>query len=246
MEAADIVRIARRRAGLSQEQLGLRSGMHRNVISRWERGESDPSLASLRALVAACDLELVLRLSERDESLTELVEDQLALTPLERLDLLLPGEKQEQVRRSLRWLADVKTPVVLIGQIAAALQGAPQRVNHAQVEVVSRDVTSTEAELQAAGYEPVDSEARWRASDQRHSWQRFDASVEVAIDVSGTTGFADLNRSARVLEIDDATFVAMAHPRDLVRLADASPTESERARVPGLQALLAQHSSADR
>jgi hypothetical protein len=32
--------------------------------------------------------------------------------------------------------------------------------------------------------------------------------------------------------------VVVAHPRDLLRIADASPREAERARVPGLQALL--------
>lgn len=246
MEAADIVRIARQRAGLSQDQLGLRSGMHRNVISRWELGHSEPSLASLRRVVAACDLELVLRLSERDQSLSQLVEDQLALTPLERLELLVPPEAKAGVRRSLGWLKDVKTPVILIGEIAAALLGAPQRVDRSRIEVVSRDATSTEAELQASGYSPIDSETRWRSSDPRHQWQLSDSSIELAVDVPGTTGFADLNKSADVLEIDDATWVTVAHPRDLLRIADASPWESERARVPGLQALLSQRSTLDR
>lgn len=215
--------------------------MHRNVISRWELGDSEPSLASLRKLIAACDLELILRLSEKDQSLAEQVEDQLALTPLERLGLLVPPEQEWGVQRSLHVLADLETPVILIGQIAAALLGAPQRVDHHAVEIVSRDPASTEAELQASGYAPMDSEAHWRSTDPRHLWTRSDTSVELAVDVPGTTGFADLRESADTLEIGDDASITLAHPRDLLRLADASPRESERARVPGLQALLEQH-----
>jgi hypothetical protein len=40
------------------------------------------------------------------------------------------------------------------------------------------------------------------------------------------------------VELDKKTSIRVAHPRDLLRMADASPRESERARVPGLRALL--------
>jgi len=62
--------------------------------------------------------------------------------------------------------------------------------------------------------------------------------IALASNVSGTRDYPDLRRSARTAQLDDGTSVPVAHPRDLLRMADASPRESERARVPGLRALL--------
>jgi hypothetical protein len=61
----------------------------------------------------------------------------------------------------------------------------------------------------------------------------------LASNVPGTGNYRDLRRSARTVELDDSTSVRVAHPRDLLRMADASQRESERARVPALRALLA-------
>jgi transcriptional regulator with XRE-family HTH domain len=244
MESRDIVRIARQRAGLSQEQLGLRSGIHRGVIGRWERGDSEPSLRALRKLVAACELELVLRLATSDPSLDEAVDEQLARIPTERLELLLPPDLVGEALESLRWLAGVETPAILIGNVAAVLQGAPQRTDTAVVEIVSRDSVATENELRAAGFEPTDTEARWRDADRRSQWTRStEATVELASAVPGTTDYRDLGESAETFALDDGTEIVVAHPRDLLRIAEASPSESARARVPGLEAVLARRRS---
>ncbi len=48
----------------------------------------------------------------------------------------------------------------------------------------------------------------------------------------GTADYPDLRRSALPIEIDAKTKILIAHPRDLLRIADASPRESERARAP--------------
>jgi hypothetical protein len=193
--------------------------------------------------VAACELDLVIHLARSDHSLEQLVDDQLALPPVERLRRLLPSNLLRQSLDALHWLARVETPVIVIGDVAAVLLGAPQRPEHGQVEIVSGDPLSTETELRAGGFEPADSEARWRDTDRRYPWARpSGAVVTLATDVPGTNGFADLRRSAETLDMDDVTAVAVAHPRDLLRLADASPRESARARVPGLRALLSRRS----
>ena len=69
------MRIARQRAGLTQQQIAERSGHPRETIARWENGTREPSLATVAALIEACDLDLVIRLSERDPSFAELVAD---------------------------------------------------------------------------------------------------------------------------------------------------------------------------
>jgi transcriptional regulator with XRE-family HTH domain len=241
MTSRDIVRIARQRAGITQQQLADRSGHPRETIARWETGAREPSLASLKALVAACDLELVIHLAQKDTSLDELVADQLALTPTERLERLMSTTATEGTLRALRWLAEARTPVIVIGGVAAVLQGGPQQPGDAQVEFVSGDPFAAEATMRGAGLIPRDTDERWADVDRRAPWGLPDGGrIALASNVPGTRDYPDLRRSARTVHLDDGTRVPVAHPRDLLRMADASPRESEWARVPGLRALLSQ------
>jgi transcriptional regulator with XRE-family HTH domain len=244
--ARDIVRIARQRAGLTQQQLAERSGHPRETIARWETGAREPSLASLRALVAACDLDLVISLARRDSSLDELVGDQLELTPTERLRRLLPSAATDDTLRALTWLAHARTPAIVIGDLASVLQGAPQAPAQTGVEFVSGDPYAMESEMRGAGLVPIDTEQRWADIDRRAPWALPEGGTLVlASTVPGTEDYRDLRRAARTAELDDGTRVQAAHPRDLLRMADASPRESERARVPALRALLSHVSGSE-
>ena len=239
MTSRDIVRIARQRAGLTQQQLAERSGHPRETIARWETGAREPSLASLRALVAACDLDLVINLARRDSSLDELVGDQLELTSTERLRRLLPPATTDDTLRAMKWLAHARTQAIVIGDLAAVLQGAPQPPAETGVAFVSGDPYAMESEMRDAGLVPIDTEERWADVDRRASWALPEGgTLMLAANVPGTDDYRDLRRAARTLELDDGALVQAAHPRDLLRMADASPRESERARVPSLRALL--------
>lgn len=239
VRTGDVIRIARDRAGLTQQQLAARSGRPRETIARWEAGSQAPSLEAVSALVAACDLELVLRLAASDTSLDERVREQLALSPSARLARLLPREAVAEIKRSLQWLGRAPTPTVVVGQTGAALLGAPQRPDTPQVEFISSDPRATEFELRNAGLSPSDVEDRWRAEDIREPWMLpGGGTLSLARELPGAAGYRDLNRSASWLDVDKRTRVRVAAPRDLLRLADASPRDAERARVPGLQALL--------
>jgi transcriptional regulator with XRE-family HTH domain len=241
MTTRDIVRIARQRAGLTQQQLAARSGHPRETIARWETGAREPSLTSLQELARAAGLDLVVHLVQRDDSLGEAVEDQLRLNPVERLASLLPPAEKDDALRALSLLAQTGTPFVVIGALAAVLQGAPQRPGSGRVEFVSADPSAAENELRSGGLTVVDTEERWAEIDSRGVWMLpAGGSVALASNVPGTRDYSDLRRSARRVELNDETEVPVAHPRDLLRIADASPRESERARVPGLRALLAQ------
>jgi transcriptional regulator with XRE-family HTH domain len=80
------LREARRRAGLSQAELGRRVGKPQSVISRWERGEVEPSLETLRGLIRACGLELTLGLAKYDDSYDLYIGEYLRLSPAQRVD----------------------------------------------------------------------------------------------------------------------------------------------------------------
>ena len=238
MTSQDIVRIARQRAGLTQQQLAARSGHPRETIARWETGAREPSLASVQALVAACGLELVVGVATGDDSLGELVTDQLALSPAERLTRLIPPDESAHTVKALNWLASARTPTVVTGGVAAALMGAPQRPQDGGVEVVAGDALALTTEMDESGLEPTDSVERFADSDRRWPWTLpGGGSVVLAGALPGSSDYADLRRAAQTVQVDGVT-ISVAHPRDLLRLAEASARADERARVPGLRALL--------
>jgi uncharacterized protein len=58
--AAGLLLDARRRAGLSQEEVASRAGVARPSISLYETGKKDPSVTMLNRLIEACGMELLL------------------------------------------------------------------------------------------------------------------------------------------------------------------------------------------
>jgi transcriptional regulator with XRE-family HTH domain len=87
MVSGDLLVEARRRAGLSQAELGRRSGVRPSLIGRYERYEVIPSLERLRSLLRAAGFELSIRLAKVDQSNHDqvLIERELRRTPTERL-----------------------------------------------------------------------------------------------------------------------------------------------------------------
>lgn len=64
VDAAVLLRDARRRAGLSQLELGRRAGVTQSVVSAYESGARQPSVPTLARLVAAAGFELDMRVSD--------------------------------------------------------------------------------------------------------------------------------------------------------------------------------------
>lgn len=87
MLSGDLLVEARRRAGISQAELGRRSGVAPSLIGRYERYEVVPSLERLRELLRACGVELSFRLASVDTTDHDrvLIERELRRTPAERL-----------------------------------------------------------------------------------------------------------------------------------------------------------------
>ena len=68
------LREAREGLGISQEELGFRSRLHRNYVGACERGEINLSFASLLALAGALEVAPLSALVRRYEALLEVEE----------------------------------------------------------------------------------------------------------------------------------------------------------------------------
>ncbi len=91
----DLVREARRRAGLTQRELAERAGTTQSAVARLESGRTAPSLEHVLALVRACDLDLEVALVEVDDADLWQAARLLRLTPAERI------ERHQRVGRQL-------------------------------------------------------------------------------------------------------------------------------------------------
>lgn len=64
----DLIREARRRAGVTQTELANRAATTQSAIARWESGRTAVSLDDVRRLVRLCGFDLELMLVPRDDS----------------------------------------------------------------------------------------------------------------------------------------------------------------------------------
>lgn len=87
MDAAELLRTARRRHGLTQAQLAARARTSQAAISRIERGLTSPTVATLASLLDLMGEELVLDAQQIDYGHDrEMLRRNLALSVDERID----------------------------------------------------------------------------------------------------------------------------------------------------------------
>jgi transcriptional regulator with XRE-family HTH domain len=85
MSIANIVREARRRAGLTQAALAQKAGVPKSTVGRIESGARTPSVELVERLVRAAGLEVTVSLSETDPGTDSMFERTLRRTPAQRL-----------------------------------------------------------------------------------------------------------------------------------------------------------------
>ena len=85
MVLRNLVREARKRAGLTQVDLGRRAGVPQSTVARIESGTRDPSTELVERLVRAAGLEIHVSLGEPDPGTSSLFPRTLRRTPAERL-----------------------------------------------------------------------------------------------------------------------------------------------------------------
>jgi transcriptional regulator with XRE-family HTH domain len=82
----DLVREARRRAGLTQRELAIRAETAQPAIARWESGRTAISVDDLRRLVRLCGLDLEVALVPYDDSDIAQAARLINLTGQQRMD----------------------------------------------------------------------------------------------------------------------------------------------------------------
>ena len=85
MQAARILAGARRRAGLTQRELAVRSGVPGSTIARIETGSVDPRFGTLQRLLESCGETLAVTVRASAGVDIGQIRSRRALTPAERL-----------------------------------------------------------------------------------------------------------------------------------------------------------------
>src|ERR1700733_4335247 len=116
--------MARRRAGLTQRELGRRLGVPALTVARWESGEHAPSMDAVQALAQACGLALTIGLANGDDSYIQDIAARLRLTPAERVRSLVARDVADPLVIAAS-LARQQVRYVLIGDAAGAVHGWP-------------------------------------------------------------------------------------------------------------------------
>jgi transcriptional regulator with XRE-family HTH domain len=81
MRAGDLIREARRRAGLTQRELAERLATTQSAIARLERGGAEPSYERVVEAVRACGMDLVPQLLRADDADWSVASSNLTVSP---------------------------------------------------------------------------------------------------------------------------------------------------------------------
>lgn len=93
MIGGELVREARKRAGLTQAELAARADTTQSAIARLESGRTSPALEQVERLLRLCGFQLVIELAPYDDSDLVQAEASLRRTPEERLEHVQAGVK---------------------------------------------------------------------------------------------------------------------------------------------------------
>ena len=254
MVSASLLVQARRSAGLSQRELAARAGVAQQEIARYERGRVTPSLERLRALIAACGLELTFGLARADHSYDEQIAAALSIPPVHRLQRALRDAQPLRAARAratgaaeaehvdvlgvLRALQEAGVRYVLTGELAEVLHGSPLLPITGTVTIVARagQRNSITALITAADGQPTASPTRTSIdAPLSFSLEAYGTELVLTPAPAGTQGYDDLRRDATHVELDEDLTIPVASLVDLIRIADAA---ADQARVPALRRTL--------
>ena len=88
-----MIREARLRSKLTQQDLADRLGTSQSVIARWESGHRSPTVETLLRAVRACGLDVSMSVVGYDRDHERMIRQNLALSPGARLDKMIKDRR---------------------------------------------------------------------------------------------------------------------------------------------------------
>jgi transcriptional regulator with XRE-family HTH domain len=224
MWSAILIREARLRAGLTQQQLADRSGRKRSVIARWERGVIEPSLETFLEIIAVCGFDLPLELAPRDEVARERLRKNSLLSPERRLQRLVSPSPTFDPYAILAALERRRVEYVVIGAFARIAQGAEETIEKIEIVPSTHGDNPQRLRLALEDLEAIESaDARpGTGSMLAGMYDSAGGRVEVDPEPAGTRGgYDDLRRAAMREPIGRGLRIPIASTADLARLIAA-------------------------
>jgi transcriptional regulator with XRE-family HTH domain len=244
MRSADLVKELRS-GGLTQEELANRAGVARETLSRWESGVNQPSLESLAGLARAAGRSIEVRVLPAEPKLVEQVNKQLEMPPTERLRLLLGPGAWSRGRDALRAAAAVSDLTVVVGPIAAALLGAPERPGDGRIDLLvpPEDAQQAFELLLAADAWPDGFEWSGEGGERRERWRVGRGALTLRTEAHGMSDIAALRDRAQPVALSpgrhEIGVVRVPLASDLSRVMEHSPWGQDAVYRAGLRAVLA-------
>jgi hypothetical protein len=152
--------------------------------------------------------------------------------------------------RVLRLLSDRNVEFVVIGGFAARIWGSPTITNdldlcyattRSNVELLAAVLNEIEARLRDFPADlPFVLDARTLSLGNSFTFETSAGNVDCLATPSGTTGFDDLARNSKALDLGDGLIVHFASLADVIRMKRAADRPKDRIEVEILEALKAE------
>lgn len=232
------------RGAIAQDELAKRAGFSRASLSRWETEVREPSLAELARLARAAGkrLETVV-VDEADPEHVELVHELLEMNAHDRMRRLA-GDRWPALCVALDSAAWVSDFAIVIGPVAAALRGAPQRVGYPRVDLLVRAVDAERA-IEAligpgdAHPDGIEETRSGEGATRQLFYVRGGGSLSLIERAPGASDFEAVFERSVQAQINGV----VGYPRfplveDLLEIAEASPWPEDAPLRAGLRAVL--------
>ena len=269
---AALLHQARTRARISQRELARRAGTAQSVIARIERGQTSPTWETLQRLLAALNLEADVRLEPRVVVGSHMLAEVPGILRMAPEDRLKEVKNVEQFLRQAQrvsegggggggptapldpellftTLARHQVQFVLIGALAAKLQGFPRFTRDADI-TPARDrenlqhLAAALRELEARIYTdtipeglPFDCSPQMLARGDVWNLVTAAGRLDLAFKPSGTEGYDDLAPNAVHFTIFGGELLA-ARLEDIVRSKEAANRPQDRQDVAVIREML--------
>lgn len=244
MTAAQIIREARLKAGLTQSQLAERLGRERAQVARWEIGGQEPGFENVVAIVEACGFALNLEIVEqvRDLVLDAELTDSLLQAPQQRVQTVLERLNGSLDMRGpfdpyaiLEALEGERIAYVVMGAFARVVHGSAETTRGIDISPSNRDddlrrLAAVIGRLggRGLGRRPITAERL--AVGERTVIDTAQGELGIVPTPWGTRGYDGLRIRANRENLGNGVRPPIASLADCVRMLDASdrPIDEQR------------------